>query len=350
LSKSSGLGFGGFLLGLGVGWVVFQYLEITSNILSWLLILGGAGVIVSALFQSRLPDRNIGGLVSGVMGGLILALFITSGFGFIGDIARTGISATYRARDTKSYSGTVTAGRVYLGVDNFNGPIRVSTWDKAEYKIDLDIRAREEKHLDDLKVDLDESETQDQKRITLSYDIPRTEMTRYAIEVEVYLPADAVIDLELDSSNGGIYLTEIEGDDLRMASSNGPISFDDVYGEKVVGTTSNGRIEGDLESEDAILSTSNGEIDLTLPCTVTGDYDLSTSNGAIDLTVSKSAQVGYDLDLSTSNGSVNIDLPDLDYTVNQRTSKEAKTEGFSGKEIRITIEGSASNSSIDVDT
>ena len=101
MSKSSGLGFGGFLLGLGVGWVVFQYLDISGNIFAWLLILGGAGVVVSSLFQSRLPYRNIGGLVGGVMGGLILALFITSGFGFIGDITRTGISATYKARDTK---------------------------------------------------------------------------------------------------------------------------------------------------------------------------------------------------------------------------------------------------------
>jgi len=344
------LGFGGFLLGLGVGWIIFTYFEIPGNLLAWLLILAGAGVIVSALISWSRPRLNIGGLVGGMMGGLILSLFITSGFGIIGDITRGGISATYRFKDTKSYSGAVPAGRVYLEVDNFNGPVSVSTWDEAEYKVDLKIGATRREYLDDLNVDFKEGGTQDQTRLSLGYDISPTERSRYAIEVEVYLPADAVIGLDLISSNGGIYLTEIEGDTLMLKTSNGPIEFDDVSAERIDGDTSNGRIWGRVEAPDTDISTSNGAIDLTLPCTVTGEYMLSTSNAAIDLKVSSSSEVGYSLDLSTSNGSVDFNLPNLSYTTNQRTRKVAETTGFDAKEVQITIKGSTSNSGIDVET
>lgn len=350
MRESAGLGFGGFLLGLGLGWYIFRTIEISYNVFAWILIIAGAGVVLSALISWGRPSLPLRGLASGLTGGLILSLFLTSGFGIIGDITRGGISLTYREEDTKSYSGTVTAGKVYLEVDNFNGPIRVSTWDKAEYSVDLTIKARSKQDLDDLKIDFDESGTQDQSRLTLKYDIPQSARSKYVIEVDVSLPADAVIDLDLDSSNGGIYLTGIEGDELRMSTSNGPLVFDDVYGESVRGGTSNGRIEGDVESKDAVLSTSNGKIDLTIPCTVNGEYVLGTSNGAIELIVSPSAQVGYDLDLSTSNAGIDIDLSDLDYTQNQRTKKAAKTEGFSGKAVQIVIEASTSNGAIDVDT
>lgn len=329
--------------------MIFTYYEVSGNVFSWLLILVGAGVIGSALISRSIPGYDIGGLVGGLMGGLVLSLFITSGFGFIGDITRSGISATYRFTDTKSFSGMVAEDAVYLEVDNFNGQVRVSTWDKAEYKVDLMIRARSKEYLDDLVVDFDEGGTAEQKRLSLGYDIPATYMSRYAIDVEVSLPTDAVIDLDLSSSNGGIYLEDIDGDTLTLGTSNGEMSLDDVFAERINGETSNGRIVGRVEAPVTALSTSNGKIDLTLPCTVTGNYVLRTSNSAINLKVSSRSEVGYSLDLATSNGSVDIDLPNLSYTTNQRTRKVARTTGFDAKDVRITIEGSTSNSSVDVE-
>jgi hypothetical protein len=350
LSSSSGLGFGGFLVGLGLGWYIFRIVKISYNVFAWLLIIAGAGMILSSLLSWGRSSSKFKGITNGIIGGLILSLFLTSGFGIIEDITRGGISLTYREEDTKSYSGVVTVGKVYLEVDNFNGPISVSTWDKAEYSVDLTIKARITQDLEDFKVDFDESVVQDRKRLILKYDVLQSAKSKYAIEVEVFLPADALIDLDLDSSNGGIYLTEIEGDDLRLSTSNGPLVFDNVYGESVKGGTSNGRIEGDIESRDAAFSTSNGKIDLTLPCTVSGEYDLSTSNSGIELKVSSLTQVGYDLDLSTSNGNIDVDFPGLYYSLNQRTNKEAQTEGFSTKALQITIKASTSNAGIDIGT
>lgn len=263
---------------------------------------------------------------------------------------------TYRAEDTKSYSGMVTVDRVYVEVDNFNGPILVSTWEKAEYKIDLKINARgsspenAEDNLNALKISFFESTIQGHKSLTLKYDVPFLTHSRYSIEVNVVLPENTVIDLDLESSNEGIYLTQIKGRILKLITSNGPIIFNDVNAEIISGGTSNGKINGKLEAKDLSLSTSNSGIDLFFPCTINAKYDLKTSNEAMVLTVSPSSQVGYDLDLSTSNGVIDINLSNLNYIQNQKTRKEAISDGFNDKIVQITIQASTSNGNIDVDT
>ena len=198
-------------------------------------------------------------------------------------------------------------------------------------------------------VDFDESLVQGQGRLVLGYGIPDTAYNKYSVKVEVFLPADAVIDLELESSNGAMSLSDVAGGEMQLYTSNGAFSFDNVYAESIHAETSNGAISGDLEAQDAFISTSNGVIDLTLPCTTTGEYFLRTSNGQIDLRVSSSSDVGYDLDSSTSNGVINIDLPKLEYSVDRRMSKEARTLGFEGKEVQITIDVRSSNGNMDID-
>ena len=262
----------------------------------------------------------------------------------------------YKAEDTKSYSGEVTVDNVYLELKIFNGPIQVSTWNNAEYKIDLTIEARgssqedAEDNLNALTINFDESVVQEQKRLVLNYDVPSSIPPNISMEADVVLPANAMIDLDLDSSNGAIYLADVKGGNLSTVTSNGRVVFDNVYAENLTTVTSNGRVEGDVEAKDTVLSTSNGEIDLTIPCTVSGEYSLSTSNAKIELTVSSSTEVGYDLDLSTSNADININLSNLVYSLDQKTSKKAQSEGFSGKAVQVTIEASTSNGNIYVDT
>jgi hypothetical protein len=261
----------------------------------------------------------------------------------------------YIAETTESFTGAMTANSVYLSVDNFNGPVSVSTWDRSEYSVELLIKAKgtttseAERNLEDFVVDFDESVVQGRGRLVLRYGIPDTAYNKYSVQVEAFLPADAVIDLELESSNGEMSLSDVAGGEIKLYTSNGAFSFDNVYAESIHAETSNGAISGDLEAPDAYISTSNGAIDLTLPCTTTGEYFLRTSNGQVDLRVSSSSDVGYDLDSSTSNGAINIDLPNLEYSVDRKTSKEARTLGFEGKEVQITIDARSSNGNMDID-
>jgi len=242
------------------------------------------------------------------------------------------------ARDTKSYSGEVTVDDIYFEVWTFNGDIRVSTWENTEYKIDVEIIARgssdtePEDYLDDLTVNMDDNIAQDQLRLIMEFDVPDASRSYLTVDIEVVLPSEATIDLDISTSNGDVRLIDISGDTLEIHTSNGRLIFNNVNAEDISGQTSNGRIE------------------CTFPCEVSGQYRLSTSNGAIDLEVSSSSEVGYDLALSTSNGDIDIDLSDMVYSVNEDKHKEAISEGFSSKSVQISIEAETSNGNIDIRT
>ena len=186
-------------------------------------------------------------------------------------------------------------------------------------------------------------------RLVLRHNVPITKTSLYSVTIEVKLPADAEVSVDLDSSNGGIILTDITGGDIDLSTSNGALVFEDVTAVEINADTSNGAVRGTLEAPLTFIGTSNGGINLELPSTESGRYVLTTSNAGVDLKLSSSSSVGYDLDLSTSNGGIDLDLPNLEYTRDTRTSKEAHTVGFSEKPVQVIIDASTSNANMDVD-
>lgn len=105
MSKDSGLGFGGFLLGLGIGFVVFRYFKVTSNLFAILMILLGIVIIGSSIIKSQLPKFEYGDLFGGLIGGLILALIFTSGFGFIRGFGPSILGSGKLVTETYDYTG-----------------------------------------------------------------------------------------------------------------------------------------------------------------------------------------------------------------------------------------------------
>jgi len=353
MRESNALSIGSFLMGLGLGWLFSTSFEITKNLLAWGIIVAGIGIVISALLSFlnlRIPIHSFIGALSG---GIIISLILSSGLGyFVG----FGVDSWgYTATGIESFSGSITLDNIYLEVDIVNGPIKVSTWNKNEYSINVTIKAKgpsqadAEDNLNDLNILFEESLLQDQMRLVIGHSIPFLSESRYILEVDAFLPGNAMINLKLDSSNGGISLAQINGIVLEMETSNGRLNLEDVYAKNISGRTSNGRIDGKIEAEIVDLSTSNSRIDVEIPSSITGDYSFHTSNGAIKLTVGFFPRVGYDLDLSTSNGDIDIAIPGLEYGENQRTNKEAQTKGFEDKSVQITIVAYTSNSDIDLE-
>jgi hypothetical protein len=355
MSGHRGLGFGGFLVGLGTGWMVFQEINVSGELFAWILIIAGTAVAASSLLFSSRRNRHFRGLIGGLTVGTIMSLMITSNFVLYG-ISSGGYSGSYRAQDTIAFTGALTADSVLLDINSFNGPIEVSTWEKDEYSISALIKAKgttdaeAEENLERFEFDLDESMILGKKRLVMRHNVASTMKSRYSVQIEAWLPVDATVDLDLDSSNGGIDLAEITGGVIDIRTSNGGIDFDDVTAGSVNAYTSNGRVDGSLEAPDVHIVTSNAHIGLDTPCTVTGNYVLRTINAGVHVSVSGSTGVGYDFDLSTSNGEVHVDLPDLDYTRNLITRKAARTRGFEEKAVRITISAITSNGGIVFDT
>jgi hypothetical protein len=357
MSSDAALGFGGFLVGLGLGWVLFSYIEVSFNIFAWLLIIIGAAIIVSRLISWGGGSAGVvNKFIGGFSGGLIIALFLTSGISLIQDISGNGgILGPYNAEDHLSFSGVTDQDRTFFECNNFNGRVTVSTWDKEEYNITLRIRARgdstreAQELIDDLDIQLNKESVEDQLRIVLDYDIPLNIRRRLAIDVMVNLPRKSGIGLDVESSNGAIELNNIQGGGILLDTSNGAISLFNVYGDSIDGSTSNGLIEGVIEASMVNLRTSNGRIEVELPGTESGEYTLDTSNGRIEVSLRRTSNVGFEIDASTSNGNIDLNLHDLDYSTDTKNRKVARTTGFEDMGVKITIKADTSNGNIEME-
>lgn len=350
-----GLGFGGFLVGLGVGWIVFTTIDVSSQILAWLIILAGGAIVASTLLSYLSPGFKLTGVTTSLIVGLVIALVSTSGFGALWPGSWNGGDYPYSVEETRDFSGVATAGDLLFKVDNVNGNIEVSTWERAEYEVELTVKARgtsdsdARNNLGKVDTSLDDRLVGGRLELVLTISVPRLTWNRISINIAVTLPADAEVDLDVETTNGEISLAQLKGETLRLRTTNGDLSFDGVEATTITGSTTNGRIRGVAEAEDMTASTTNGGIELSIPSARSGEYDLGTTNGNVKITVTPSDEAGFDLDMRTTSATVTFNLEDLTYEVNTNTHKKAQTEGYDAKPIQISIEASTTNGSVRVD-
>jgi hypothetical protein len=357
LSKSVGLGFGGFLVALGLGWYYFSTVDVSLQLFAYILVIGGIGIIANSLLAWRWSRLPIQGLASGIIGGLILSLILTSGTTLLDYFTDFNVG-TFRAEGTEAFDGALTAPNVYLEIDNFNGPIRVSTHTAASFDVMVNIIAKgtSQEQADERlegfieKIRFTDNIVQNQHRLIMNYNLASNLYSLYSVEVVVTLPSDVLLEADLESSNGGISVASITGTVLQLDTSNGALNLNEVVADRISGQTSNGGIEGEIMANQTHLSSSNGGLTLRLGPPGSGEYVLSTSNGPVRITLSSASNIGYDLDLSTSNGDIDITLPDLEYSENQKTRKIAATVGFESKDIQVSLEVDTSNGNIDIVT
>lgn len=136
----------------------------------------------------------------------------------------------------------------------------------------------------------------------------------------------AATDLELDTSNGSVSVSNVNGT-LQLSSSNGSLRLTGVGGD-VRGRTSNGSVHVTLTGQSwsgagLDVRTSNGSARIDIPENFNARLVASTSNGSLrtDIPVTVQGRVGRDIDttlgsggatirVSSSNGSVRIGRPD----------------------------------------
>ena len=357
--SDSGTGFGGFLIGVGGGWYLFRSIDFSVEILSYLLILVGLGIVINSILGGK--NSPLKGFFGGLTGGLILALFITNGFSVFTDIAGgidVGDLGEFRAQETQPIIGDLTGDKLQIKVVNTNGLIDVNTWSKDEYRIDLTLKARgandreAQANLEKLTVDFSESMDQsggmNLQDLNLVLRAPEGKWYLYNVEILVTLPVDKVHILDIKTTNGKIDLPGLTAETIILSSTNGEIKFDDIIANTIMADTTNGRILGMMDAVNAIIDTTNGEIDLNLPCTQSGEYTMDTTNGKIELQLPKTGDIGYDLDLDTSMSRIDVDLPDLDYTTNEGKRVIAKTSGYTSKAVQIKILADTTNGNIEI--
>lgn len=193
-----------------------------------------------------------------------------------------------------------------------NGGITVEGWDRAEILVRARVRtqARNEEEARELASEV----RVEQGNGRIRSEGPRDSdwnRRNWSVSYEVFAPRR--INLVLASVNGGLRVSQVEGD-LELSTTNGGISLEQVAGA-VRGRTTNGGLDVRLAG-----NRWNGS-----------GLDLRTTNGGVTLTVPEDYSAR--LETQTVNGGMQIDFP---VTVQGRIGKRIEADlGRGGAPIRV---------------
>jgi DUF4097 and DUF4098 domain-containing protein YvlB len=208
-------------------------------------------------------------------------------------------------------------GRVEL--DNINGPVHISSWDRDEVKVDAVKYADSKERLDEAQIEIDA--TKDSISIRTKYpdhdhnwnwgshDNPAS------VEYTLTVPRTAQLD-EIKLINGSLDITGISGE-VHASCINGRLEAHDLSGRAELSTI-NGRLEArfnELGGHSLELSSVNGSVDLTIPSDSKAELEASTVSGGIEndfgLHVNHHRFVGHDLRGELGSGDTRIKLSDV---------------------------------------
>lgn len=223
-----------------------------------------------------------------------------------------------------------------LSVENLNGSVEISSWEKDSVEINGTKYAGSEQSLKEIKIDISPSPNVLQVRTVPAFGA-RNVGARYTIRVPRRIQLDRIV-----SSNGSIKVEDVDGL-ANLHSSNGSIRTWRFKGALDAQTT-NGSIEASGQTGNANLRTSNGSIRVEIN---KGGLAATTSNGGITARVmqpdtdqpvrleSSNGHIELSMDAlrevhaSTSNSSIIVRLPDaISARVRARTSNSSITTDF----------------------
>ncbi len=208
---------------------------------------------------------------------------------------------------------TITAqGRVEL--DNINGSVHISSWDRNEVKVDAVKYADTKERLDEAKIEIHSGsdslsiETKypehDHNWNWGSHDNPAS------VEYTLTVPRTIRLD-EIKLINGSLDVAGVSGE-VRASCINGKLEAHDLAGRSELATI-NGRLEAQfvhLAGQSVELNSVNGSVDLTIPSDSNAEVEVSTVSGGINndfgLHVNNHRFVGHDMRGELGNGGTHI--------------------------------------------
>jgi DUF4097 and DUF4098 domain-containing protein YvlB len=208
-------------------------------------------------------------------------------------------------------------GRIEL--DNINGPVHITSWDRNEVKLDAVKSADSKEKLDEAKIEVDASK----ELISIRTKYPDHDHTfnswghnnPASVEYTLTVPRSAHLD-EIKLINGSLDITGVSGE-VSASCINGRLEAKDLSGRAHLSTI-NGRLEAgfsQLGGHSLELSSINGSVELTIPSDSMAEIEASTISGGIDndfgLHVNHRRFVGHDLRGELGTGGTRIKLSNV---------------------------------------
>jgi hypothetical protein len=228
-------------------------------------------------------------------------------------------SPDHRGSLTEEFHQTyaITAdGRV--GLDNINGDVHISSWDRNEVKVDAIKYADTKEDLEEAKIEIDSGK--DHLSIQTKY--PHRDQGwnwgshNHPASVEYTLTVPRTVRLdEIKLINGQLDVNGVSGE-VRASCINGRLEAAGLAGRAKLSTI-NGHLEakfGQLAGKSVELNSVNGSVDLTIPSDSNAEVEASTISGGIhnDFGLRVNGHmVGHDMRGELGNGGTQIHLSNV---------------------------------------
>jgi DUF4097 and DUF4098 domain-containing protein YvlB len=240
-------------------------------------------------------------------------------------------ASDHRGALTEEFHQTYTItsdGRIEL--DNINGAVHISSWERNEVKVDAVKYADTKERLDEAKIEIDSGK--DYLSIRTKYPDHNNNWNwgshnnPASVEYTLTVPRTASLD-EIKLINGALDLTGITGE-VRASCINGRLEAHDLSGRAKLSTI-NGRLDArfaQLSGQDVELNSVNGSLELTIPSDSNAEVDASTVSGGISndfgLRVNDHRFVGHDLRGELGKGGSHIRLSDVNGRIEIRHAQD----------------------------
>jgi DUF4097 and DUF4098 domain-containing protein YvlB len=237
---------------------------------------------------------------------------------FVGGLLALLLAVSANAEVTQDFHRTVPLsanGRISL--DNVNGNVEITGWDRSEVQIDAVKKARDQQRLDEASIEVENGS--DYVKIHTQYPHDRTNNNPASVHYTLHVPQSARLD-EISLVNGSLDVQKVTGD-MHARLVNGKASISDLSGETNISSV-NGTIDANYASLNNVreirLKSVNGSVELGLPPSPNADVKASTVNGSIKsdfpLTVQGSF-AGHNISGTLGSGGTRIELSNVNGSI-----------------------------------
>ncbi|HEV2494569.1 MAG TPA: hypothetical protein VG204_16015 [Terriglobia bacterium] len=245
---------------------------------------------------------------------------------FIGLVLALGVgSIPARGRVTEEFHHTYplnAEGRVSL--ENVNGSVHISAWDRNEVKVDAIKYASDQERLADITIEIDAHS--DSLHIKTRYPHHLFNNNPGGVEYTLTVPHNARLD-KVDLVNGSLDIDGVTGD-LKGSLVNGNVKAHATRGGTELSTV-NGRLELTVDESDLrkpiSLSSVNGSLVLNLPPDVNARLNASSVTGGISSDFQIAVHgwfVGHSLEGELGHGGPEVHLSDVNGRISVRRSSQ----------------------------
>ena len=221
-------------------------------------------------------------------------------------------------------------GRVEL--DNINGAVHISSWDRNEVKVDAVKYAGTKERLDEARIEIDAGK--DYVSIRTRYPDHDhnfnwgSRNNPAGVEYTLTVPRGARLD-EIKLINGSLDVNGVTGE-VRASCINGKLEAHNLAGRADLSTI-NGHLDArfdQLSGSSVELKSVNGSVELTIPSDSKAEIEASTVSGGIEndfgLHVNHHRFVGHDLRGELGTGGARITLENVNGRIDIRHAPDGR--------------------------